>query len=322
MSIKLPKNRIYYVLCPSFHGATLLSVILNNHSQITSLGDTFPNRNFDQICTCRKKVSECDFWQELYHETSLRKFSQEDNWFPSLPQLIKKNGRSIKPINKILNILILGLTIPFGRIIWKVPTQSYQEYYEVYLDFVNFIAKRNHSYVFVDGSKKLFKPFFMQSYSNNHIPAKIIHITRNPFNYAYSFYKNELKNTGVKSEKYRIKILEKAAKSWLFEHQTILQLKRFFLDELSYLRISYEDFCQEPKNHIGVILDFLELKYEDIIQPVIFPEKHHLMGNISIFDFDGIIRPASTWSSKLSTDEITKIHEITKPLLTEFNYVS
>ncbi|HAC66283.1 MAG TPA: hypothetical protein DCF68_22795 [Cyanothece sp. UBA12306] len=321
MSINLPKAKIYYVLCPSFHGATLLSVVLNNHSQITSLGDTFPTREFDQICTCRKKVSQCDFWQQLYNETSLNKFSQEDIWFPYLPQLIQQDGRSTRSVNIFLNILMLGLTIPLGRIVWKLASKPCQEYYEVYLDFVNFIANRNQSFVFVDGSKTLFKPFFIQSYSNNEIPAKIIHITRNPLSYAYSFYKNYQKKSEINIEKYRNKILEDAAKKWLFQHQRILKLKKLFLKESSYLRISYDDFCDAPQANIVSILDFLELKHEDLLQSVIFPEKHHLMGNISIFDFDGKIKPPSTWSSKLSNDEVKRIYTITKPLLTEFNYI-
>jgi len=55
----------YFVLAPSFHGATLVSLILSNHKNIVALGDTLPTLSFDQGCGCGKLVSECNFWQSL-----------------------------------------------------------------------------------------------------------------------------------------------------------------------------------------------------------------------------------------------------------------
>ena len=36
------RTRVAFVVCPSFHGATLLALLLNNHSQISALGDMLP----------------------------------------------------------------------------------------------------------------------------------------------------------------------------------------------------------------------------------------------------------------------------------------
>ena len=52
-------------LCPSYHGATLLSLILGNHSKVEALGDTVPTTAFNHQCGCGNYVAECDFWKGL-----------------------------------------------------------------------------------------------------------------------------------------------------------------------------------------------------------------------------------------------------------------
>jgi hypothetical protein len=60
----MPAPRIVCVLCPSFHGATLLSLVLANHRGVLSLGDTVatePNHH----CGCGVLVSNCAFWTQV-----------------------------------------------------------------------------------------------------------------------------------------------------------------------------------------------------------------------------------------------------------------
>ena len=48
-------TKTFFVLSPSYHGATLLSKLLNAHPEVTALGDTYPSNQFDQICGCRRR---------------------------------------------------------------------------------------------------------------------------------------------------------------------------------------------------------------------------------------------------------------------------
>jgi hypothetical protein len=61
----MPALSIYCVLCPSFHGATLVSLILGNRSRVLSLGDTVATKPSDH-CGCGALVAECEFWQRVY----------------------------------------------------------------------------------------------------------------------------------------------------------------------------------------------------------------------------------------------------------------
>lgn len=148
-------------------------------------------------------------------------------------------------------------------------------------------------------------------YSNNQVPAKVIHITRSPLNFVQSAVD--------KKKSFPAKNIEEAAKRWVIGHRQILRLKKLFLNQDSYLRLAYEDLCDHPQDSIESILDFLELEYEDLQKPFIFPWKNHILGSRSIHKFDGTIKK-STKDLKLSTDEIDQVYKITKPLLKEFQY--
>src|SRR5918911_1327506 len=58
--------RVAFVVCPPFHGATLLALLLNNHSQISALGDMLPLRDRNQLCACGQPSRKCDFWSTVF----------------------------------------------------------------------------------------------------------------------------------------------------------------------------------------------------------------------------------------------------------------
>ena len=60
----MPPLSIYCVLCPSFHGATLLSLVIGNHSRMLSLGDTVATEP-GHHCGCGALVAECPFWRRV-----------------------------------------------------------------------------------------------------------------------------------------------------------------------------------------------------------------------------------------------------------------
>lgn len=67
-------EKTYFVLAPSFHGATLLAKLLNAHPEVTTLGDTYPSNAFDQTCGCGEPVSRCPFWQAIKADTGAEKY--------------------------------------------------------------------------------------------------------------------------------------------------------------------------------------------------------------------------------------------------------
>src|ERR1700675_4464699 len=76
---------VAFVVCPSYQGATLLALLLNNHSQISALGDTIPMRKWDPVCACGRRVSECDFWQTVSNSLDTSRFSSLRTLLPPMP---------------------------------------------------------------------------------------------------------------------------------------------------------------------------------------------------------------------------------------------
>lgn len=73
---------------PAFHGATLFSLLLNNHPRISTLSDTLPFReHLDYFCSCKRRINECEFWITLADELSAGRFVSDDYLLPMLPRL-------------------------------------------------------------------------------------------------------------------------------------------------------------------------------------------------------------------------------------------
>lgn len=84
------RSDLNFVLYPSFHGVALLALLLNNHSKISCLGDTIPTRKFDQVCSCGKKVSVCEFWLSIRSRLNTDQYLREYQNDSKQPQIYNK----------------------------------------------------------------------------------------------------------------------------------------------------------------------------------------------------------------------------------------
>lgn len=78
-------EKTYFVLSPSYHGATLLSKLINAHPELTALGDTYPSNAFDQFCGCGARVSVCPFWQAVKAEVGADRYPNTRVVLPQYP---------------------------------------------------------------------------------------------------------------------------------------------------------------------------------------------------------------------------------------------
>ena len=84
------ESTYFALLCPSYHGATMLSALLSNHSQICSAGDGNPGwRDPNRIpCKCGRSIAVCDFWQGLAGLRETGGKPANELWFPTTPKII------------------------------------------------------------------------------------------------------------------------------------------------------------------------------------------------------------------------------------------
>ena len=78
-------EKTFFVLAPSYHGATLLAKLHNAHPDLTALGDTYPSHAFDQVCGCGERVSRCPFWQAVKAEVCAERYPGTRMMLPLYP---------------------------------------------------------------------------------------------------------------------------------------------------------------------------------------------------------------------------------------------
>ncbi|MEZ6120860.1 MAG: sulfotransferase [Pirellulaceae bacterium] len=298
MESQFMRTDYYFVLSPSYHGATVLAALLNNHSRISCLGDTFPKRSFTQTCTCRKTVWDCPFWSQLYKALELRRFESEERWIPRFPQLM--GSASHGALNRMANLAMLAYdqrlaaTGNFFR-------SARRSHMETYTRFIDYVKQSFGSPIFVDGSKQLFMPLFLQTYFGHVARINIIHLMRDPRAFAFS--------SVYKSQAYSS--VSCSAKAWLKYHQRVKRFGATLNNQGRYIQVHYEDLCASPKHCLDNIQSFLGARSECLDRPVVSQRKHHLMGNASIFDFGGKLKASEKFRSALSATEQQAVRRVT-----------
>lgn len=69
VAVDMEKIKVIYIGPMIRSGTTLLDLMLNNHSKTMSVGEVFSIDEWiekDLLCSCSKKISECNFWNRIY----------------------------------------------------------------------------------------------------------------------------------------------------------------------------------------------------------------------------------------------------------------
>lgn len=289
-----------FVVCPSFHGATLLALLLNNHSQVSALGDTNPTRKFDQTCACGAKVSVCPFWQTISTGLRADRFSHLGTLLPSLPWplahhhlegghvAISKNAA----VNRAAGRLAASIGDALIPAIWRRESHTVADYLQVWERFYGLVRELHGTSMVVDGSKSSRKVALMARPSQGPTGIKVIHLVRDPRGFVASTLRYEPEAS-----------LRTTTWLWSDLHARMEALG----SAASYLRVRYEDLALEPEEEIGSVFDFLGVDREDVLVPPRFPEKHHSVGNSMLVGFDGTVRLDERWRDALSVSDQSRV---------------
>jgi hypothetical protein len=267
-------ERCYFVLAPNFHGATLLSKLLNAHPDVASLGDTYPSNQFDQLCGCGRKVSECLFWQEVGNRVGAERYRDYPNLLPHNPKIV--GGPWDKYLFNLLGTDVLRSVI----------TESKRNAFATdYGHFLEVVAEmdQSHSKVFVDGVKSISRVKAMIA-SGGRVDG-VIHLIRDPGDFTQSWMRQSRKSLAA---------LMRSALVWRMYHRQARKLRNF----APYLEIHYEDLADDADSVLREIFLFLGVPVESVENlRSNMSREWHFMGNASLFRFDGSIRRSRHESS-------------------------
>lgn len=278
--------RNYFILAPSFHGATLLSLLLSNHSRIVSLGDTLPTLKFDQGCGCGKRVSECEFW------SSIRVANPGRGRFHFLPEycVISK----IPAVN-------LGLLYLFYALGIKRHCADFVDGYRTLTEAL--AGHRGSAAIFVDGFKSISR--YMSCSISGLDASGVIRLVRDPRAFCLS-----MKKVGA--------TVEDAAKAWCRYYRAVDLLGIRF--GYRVVTVSYEALCTGCEETLAEVLAFMGLNREDLQRKV--GDDVHWIGNASLINFDGTVTMTNLekWKQELSVDEIRAVERIAGNRMKRYGY--
>lgn len=291
---------LYFVLAPSFHGATALAQLLNNHSNVSCLGDTTPRTEYDQTCGCGSKVSACEFWQYIGGRFAEYRLSFPHRMYPISP-VLARNRAADEALVQTLSVAALLTT---SRL-WAVAAGAAERYLQFYEQFIEAVNAWNGTSVYVSGQKKLQQVVAIKSILGERVTINVIHLIRDPRGFACS----ERRVTPGRS-------VEVSARRWVRYHNRVLRMVRP-LCRANYLGVRYEDLCREPESTMRRIFGFIGVEYENTFFP---PVDSHMMGSRASQTFTGRLRESETWKKILQREEQLRCLEMTRALSTRYGY--
>lgn len=294
---------LVYILCPSYHGATLLSLLLNNHPEVLALGDTIPTRSFDQLCLCKKLISECAFWREALDAARADRFAAESRFLPPLPRLAA-GERS----NLVANLALASLAaVPPLRRSLVGSLTALSSYLDAYECFRRVTLRRAGARVFVDGQKSWPIPLVVHGLTGR--PISILHLTRDPRAFAYSMLQRKRATP------------EFAARGWVRQHRLIAAVGHIAARRRGVLQVRYEDLAQAPRETMARVFSFLGLPDAEVVRTPVDGEKGHLIGNKMKKTFDGTIELDVRWKDGLSEADTRRIVQISTTMMRRLGYL-
>jgi Sulfotransferase domain len=288
--------QVGFVVCPSYEGATLLALLLNNHSQISALGDTLPSRRTDWTCACGQRVSECDFWQMVSAGLDTSRYRNLPTLLPVMPWPLahRQIEGSVVHVSQDprLNRLagrLAGRLADFGApTVWWFRRQLVADFVGIYRSFYQLVLDMHGTSTFVDGFKSWRKVALLAQELQPATEVRIIHLVRDPRGFALSRRRH-----GEAED------LKESAWLWADLHHRMELLRA----AAPYRLLRYEDLCTQPEAEMRKLFQFFGVEPEAVVSAPKYTRKHHILGNQMLRTFSGNVDLDERWRAELSTGD-------------------
>jgi len=303
------KGKMVYLGGWGRSGSSLIANILGSIPGAMSVGElryiwdrgVIENRH----CGCRDKFQSCRFWSQVFSRASIpmdREFAER------LSNTVGSNG-----IYAQLKHMLLGKFVKHNAA-YEADNQILDKLYSA-------IAAESGCDVIVDSSKT--PPYAINLEGRDGFDMFFIHLVRDPRAVAFSWKRK--RDTG-----------ESADVSW-FPRYSVIKSAAYWLginflgllfrlrSPERYLRVRYEDFCEDPKTVIDEIsafcsIDSSQLNWQSPTS-VTVQGQHSISGNPSRFRIGQIeIRADDEWREKMPRGAKWLVTALCAPLLAFFGY--
>ncbi len=309
MPEQYPQPRLAIMLSAQYSGATLLSLVLNRHPDLSCDGETFPwIRESPVQCGCGKGQIECAYYRTVGSHM-LDNGGSAWNWdlFTHLPRYCRHRW--------IQCALTVGWSSGWANWLHKtciglVPQlrKREQAFIEAHAEFMAQSVKFKNARLYIDGTKVWPRAELLARTQRSALKA--LHLIRDGRAFCNSYVKNRKLSKAQ---------LGQAANSWLKHTREVETFRRRFPD-IPLLTVRYEDLCRDFDDTIETICNFLDVPVgKDLLNTE--DEHFHILGNRMRFQFQGTIRRDTSWESQLTEVEVRQITSKMRHALRRFGYL-
>ena len=295
----LPK--LYFVLSPSFHGSTVISLLLGANKRVFALGDTIYRTDVVTFCACGKSTKQCEFWSAL-SETGTTVFPMYPEPLGTSWPYEKMNdapvGRFVEKTRVWSNGNLVEL-LSSCRLAWGLGPR-WRAFRENYEKFVSFCQQHKQFDVFIDGAKDAIRYLALTAAD---LPTTgAIHLVRNPLAFCASS-----KRVGIP--------VRRATRDWVRTHTRIERITN--RSGKRAIKIRYEDFCKAPQDTLDKICEYIGVERHLLPSSI---DQPHWLGNGSVLHYSGVITETRRWVTELTPDERRVIERQVQPLASRYGY--
>lgn len=300
------KPKLVSLFANWYSGATLLTILLNAHSEIVSNGESMffdenDNRRYD--CSCGKYIDECEFYEAT---TRPMRLPHTAGWDKRL--FVQVPGFSRKPLLRSLlhsPRLECALRHEFINVIPAYRTIR-DRFLEAQLQFFANARRLSGASIYLDGTKSIRRA---QLFARDHrCEMKALHLVRDGRGFCASYVKN-MHPTPTWVE---------AAKAWVSYVAQVDQFSRAF-PSVPVLVVKYEDLCRSTAGVIRIVCQFLEISYEEPGADLM--KNAHILGNRMRRKFNGTIVEDTSWRKNFDDRTQMDLTSLMKRQLAQFGYL-
>jgi hypothetical protein len=296
---------VRYVCIPGspFTGSTLLGTLLNEHSQIASIGAAvglLPRADLATYrCSCGALFRECDFWidvagrtKELGHPVNVF----EANFWNTHLRLSDNrlvNAALVRSLGSTpLNIARDAVVGRVSRVKNAVAEMTWNTW-----SLAKAILDRTGKSVFVDTARDHQRPKYLAGHPL--LELRVIHLIRDPRGNSASI----MKHTGAD--------VATAARQWRHYNVEADRVRRYVSPE-AWMTLRYEDLCADPEGVLDRIATFVGAG-PAMSSPGPRGVDRHIIGNAMRLKGPREIREDRSWESRLGRADVQLIARIAGP---------
>ena len=317
-----------YILAASHSGSTLLTMLLNSHPDIVTVGELAPGHMEDLAwyqCSCGAKLRECGFWRHIQDATDRRglafqledfgtRFTMPDSGIAS--RLLKPLHRG--PAMEFIRDVGLRLLTPWAKRFKRI-SRANEILIEQILDYYG-------SKVFVDkGNRAIRLKYLLRIPSLN---IKVIRLIRDgravaltymdPANYADA-EDESLRGGGNGGDRAdECLTIASAAYQWRRCNEEAEHVLACVTASRT-IEIRYEELCCDTDATLDRIFDFLGLDPTRRLRDFRSAE-HHILGNGMRLDSAAEIRLDERWKSQLTLEDLHTFDAVAGRLNYRYGY--